>query len=185
MGQPFARADHPDLAASDMGVSAKSQPEQDAGDGEQGMVGTLQFVVAGGDGAVLLEAIDGARDAVAVSVGGAVKPHTLSRLGGAARDDRPDAAATQVRADGTPGVALIADDPIRPLAGASASRSRDRPLLQQRRHLWRFVALPCGEDGGHRFARPLRAEVDFGREAAPGAAEGLIAAPFFAPAACW
>ena len=99
-------------------MSAKSQPEEDAGDGEQGCVGNRQLVVAGGNGAMLLEAIDRPFHDVAFAIGRAVEAHPTAGFVGASRDDRPDAAPPQG----------LAHRPVYPLSPAMRSgRIRGRP----------------------------------------------------------
>ncbi len=148
------------------------------------MEGFLQLFIAGGDRPVLLEAVDRAFDDVALAIGGAIEANAAARLGPQAGDDRADAAAAQVRADRSPGVALVADDARRSEARPAAARTPDGPAFQQRRRLRRLMPLAWRQDDGDRLAAAFGAEVNFGREAAPGAAKGLVAAPFFAPAAC-
>ena len=71
------------------------------------------FFVAGGDGAMLLEPVDGPLHHVALPVGLPVEAHPARRFGRAPRDDRPDAAPAQVGAHRAAGVALVADHPSR------------------------------------------------------------------------
>ena len=66
------------------------------------MVGLLEFVVAGGDGAVLLEPVDRALHDVAFAVGRAVETDAAAHFVAAAGNDRPDAATAQVGPDGRP-----------------------------------------------------------------------------------
>jgi hypothetical protein len=149
------------------------------------VVGDLQFLVAGGNGPVLLEAIDQPFDGIALAVGGAIEADAAPRFGAAAGNDGPDVAAAQVGSLRSPRLTLVAGDPIRPHPGPTAAWALDRAGLQQGRHLAGLVALARSQDGADRLAAPLGAEVDFRRKPATGAAERLIAAPFLAPAACW
>src|SRR5688572_7318418 len=130
------------------------------------MVGGLQFLVAGGDGAVLLEAVDGALHPVALAVGRPVEADAAAGLVFAAWDDRSDAAKAQVGAYGTPRVAPVAAHPIGAHPGAAASRPRHRASLQQRRQLGRFLALAGGQQAAERLAAALGAQVDFRAEPA-------------------
>lgn len=148
------------------------------------MVSDLQFVVAGGESPVLLEAVDEALDAVAFAVGLAVEA-AVAPLALLAGDDGADPPLAQPAARRAAAVPLVAGHPIRAQLGPTAPRALDRAAVQQRRQCVLFVALPGGQDAGDRLAAPLGAEVDFGGEAAAGAAEGLLPAPFLAPAACW
>ena len=83
------------------------------------------------------------------------------------------------------GVALVAGQPLGPQLRPPPAGSLDRALVQQRRQDRLLVALPGRRDVGQRLAAALGPDVELGRVAALAAAEGLIAAPFLAPAACW
>src|SRR5215218_8329744 len=99
----------------------------------------LQLLVAGGDGAVLLEPVDGPLDPVALPVRRAVEAGAAPGLLRLAGDDRPDPPAAQVGADAAPGVALVAGHPRRAEPGAAAPRAAapraldGAPLRQRRR----------------------------------------------------
>lgn len=149
------------------------------------MEGFLQFLVAGGDRSVLLEAIDRALDDVAFAVGGAIETDAAARFGSETGDDRADPPAAQIRADGATGVALVADDPRGPDAWPAAPDPFDRAPFQQRGDLRRLMPLARRQDDADGLAAPFGPEVNLGRKAAATAAEGLVAAPFFAPAALW
>jgi hypothetical protein len=73
---------------STVGPVCVPQPEEDGGDGEHGMVARGQLVVAGGDGPVLLEAVDGPLHDVALPVGRPVEPHAAARCAGAGSPPR-------------------------------------------------------------------------------------------------
>jgi hypothetical protein len=148
------------------------------------MIGNLQFVVAGGDRAMLLEAIDQALHAVALPIGDPIEADPTPRLVGAPGDDGANASPSQVGAHRAAGVALVADDAGGTQTGTPPARSRHGPALQQGLHLRRLMPLAGSQDGADRLAASLGPEVDLGREAAARAAEGLVAAPFLAPAAC-
>jgi hypothetical protein len=149
------------------------------------MVGDLQFLVAGGNSPMLLEAIDEPRDAVAFPVGLAIDAHATPGLGRAPGNAGANPPAAQRWADRASRIALVAGDTLRPLAGPATTRSLDRTRLQQGGHVARLVPRSRSQDGADWLAAALGAEVDFRREAAAGTAERLIAAPFLAPAACW
>jgi hypothetical protein len=75
-----------------------------------------------------------------------------------------------------PIVTLISEEPAR----------IDVVKRHQRLEALRLVNLTAGQFEGERIAFSIRAEVDFGREAAARAAERLLLLiPPFAPAACW
>ncbi len=133
---------------------------------------------------MLFAAVDQSLDAVALAVGGTIEARA-SPVAGWGREHRPDPAPAPVRSGRGAGVALVTDHAARSNAGSAPARSRDRAAFQQRRHRRRLVPLLGGQDVGHRLAVPLGPEVEVGREAAAGAAQGLIAAPFLARAACW
>jgi hypothetical protein len=148
------------------------------------MVGDLQFLVAGGNSPMLLEAIDEPLDAVAFPIGLAIEAHATPGLGRAPGNDGANPPTAQRRADRASRIALVASDTLRPPARPATTRSLDRTCLQQGGHLARLVPLSRGQDGADWLAAALGAEVDFRCEAAAGTAERLIAAPFLAPAAC-
>src|SRR5262249_60209751 len=104
------------------------------------MVGLLKLFVAGGDGPMLLEAIDGALDDVALPVRLPVEAHPALGLVSAARNDGADPATAQVGTHGTTGIALVADDAARAAAGTASAHASDRPALQQGRRLRGLVA---------------------------------------------
>jgi hypothetical protein len=145
----------------------------------------LQLFVAGGDGPMLLEPVDQPFDLIAFTVGGPIEADPTPGLGFEAGNDRADPPPAQVRPDRPARIPLVTDDALRSDARPVAVRPLDGPAFQQRGDLGRLVALAGGQDEADRLAAPFGAEMDFGREAAAGAAEGLVAAPFFAPAALW
>src|SRR5215211_113955 len=148
------------------------------------MVTNLQFLIARGKRAVLLEAVDQTFDRVALAVGALIEADAAARFDAAARDDRADVASAQITAGAVPRVRLVADDPRRPGAGA-APRTADRAGLQQQGQHRPLVAVAGRQAEDERLATPLAAEVDLRRKPALTAPERLITAPFLAPAACW
>lgn len=93
------------------------QPELQAGDGDQGLVVAGEFVVAGGQGFVVLELVEAALDDVAAPVGGSVElaaalaaPDAAVDLVDPLRNRGLDAAPAQVGADLRGRVALVSDD---------------------------------------------------------------------------
>lgn len=97
------------------------------------LIGLGGLVVAGGDGAVLLEAVEAAFDHVAASVGGGVEggrsaagSDGLASMGlqvDAFRDGRGDAAVAEVCTDGAGAVALVREHTAGPCPGSSSAGS--------------------------------------------------------------
>lgn len=152
-------------------MSSNGQPEEDGGDGEERMKGFLEFVVAGGDGPVLLEPVDRALDRVALPVGGTVKAYAAARLPRLARDDRSDPALTQIGADGLAGVAHVPGHARRP-DPRSASPPCHRSPLQQRLGLSRLMPLSRRQHPGDGLAAPLGPQVELGPPSPPGYGRG-------------
>jgi len=87
-----------------------------------------------------------------------------------------DASLGQIVADRIAVIALVAEKPV----------GSDVVKLDQRLIAFDLVRLAGGHIEGQRLAVGVRAEVDFGREAAARAAERfLLLIPPFTPAACW
>ena len=92
------------------------------------------------------------------------------------RDNRFDASVDQVAANVVAVVALVAEE----FTGIGIVQPRERVIA------FDLVRLAAGDIEGRRVAFGVRAEVDFGREAAARAPERLlILIPPFTPAACW
>src|SRR5438105_8227044 len=89
------------------------------------MVVVAALLVAGGEAAVLLAAVDEPLHAVALPIGGAVEG-PRAPLGLAAGDGDADAAPSQVGADGAAGVALVADQAAGPHPRPAAARAAHR-----------------------------------------------------------
>src|SRR3712207_4341262 len=143
------------------------------------------FVVAGGQGAVLLTARDQALDAVAQPVDGAVEG-AAAVFGAQLGDGVADASPSQIRPPRAAGVALVADHPPRPQPRAAASWSRHRALFHELGERGHLAAPPRREHQRQRLAAALRTEVNLRRAAAAAAAKRLRRrVPPFAPAACW
>jgi hypothetical protein len=149
------------------------------------MEGLLQLLVAGGDGAVLLEAVDRAFDDVAFAVGGPIEANAATGFGLEAGNDGADPPAAQVGSDRPARIPLVADDAVGAEAGSAPADPFDDAPFQQGRDVGRLVALARRQNEADRLAAALGPQVQLGAEAAAGAAEGSVAAPFLAPAALW
>ncbi len=107
------------------------QPEQDHAQHDHGEVIDAALLVAGGDAAELLEAVDQTLDPVALPVGFAVEAG-LPALVALAGDHRPDVSPAQAAAGGRAAVALVAGQSARPQARTALTRAADRAMVQQR-----------------------------------------------------
>lgn len=79
-------------------------------------------------------------------------------------------------------------DQIEQCIGVITSVGDDVTALQAREQAWRrtqIVVLPGSQDEPHRQAVLIDQGVDFGAQSSTRAADGVILAPFFPPAACW
>jgi len=149
---------------------------------DEGEVGAGQFVVAGGEAAVLLEPADQALDDVALAVGAPIhqtRPGFSAELG----NDRGDAAAAEVVAHRPAGVAAIGQERSWFAAWPTRAATLDRAGCQQRRERRLLVALAGGQDEGDGASAALAAQVQLGAEPAARAAERLAFLPPLAPAA--
>ena len=155
-----------------LGRVDKFEPELDGRQMKHAEEALCELVVAGGDGAVDLEMADAALDPAAQAIEPAA-PTDGTRAVRARRDDRADAAAFQIGADGVAVVGLVAD------------QRRGGPLRQidQRRVGLAVVRLAAREVEGERPAAGVTDHVNFTGEPAPRAAKRLFASPPFAPAA--
>ena len=145
------------------------------------MVHLPQLVVAGGDSAKLLEAVDEPLHAVARPVGRPVKV-ALAGLGGPAGDDRANLPAAQALARGRATLALVAGQPAGAEAGPAGTAPPHRARVQQGGQGALLVPLPTRQGEGHRPAVALGADVDRGAAPAPAVAARVVAPPL-APAA--
>ena len=152
------------------------EPEPEAGSSQldEGEVACGGLVVAGGDGAELLQLVVQPLDPIPQAVQLAVE-RQRRRAGRVGRDHRQDAADQQVLPDPVGIVAHVADQ---------AARAR-RHVLDQGLECAALVRLPGREDDGERQPIRVAAQVQLGREATAGAAQRLSVLPPLAPAACW
>src|SRR5215211_315840 len=146
------------------------QPEQNSGDDPQGPIAVAPLVVAGGQAAELLAAVDQPLHAVPQPVRRAIEP-AAPALPPLAGDGVADASPPTVRPLPPPRVAFVAHHPLRAEARAAAARAPDGPLLQQPLEDHHFVLLARGQHQGQELAAALRTEMDLRREAALAAPE--------------
>ena len=152
-------------------------PEQDCDGGEldEALVVGQEFVVSGGDTAELLQLVEEALDEVAFLVEGLiVRPSLLSVRFGRNDQFRSGVSDGLVQVVGV--VALIGDHGFRLEASDQLVAAGG------------IMALTWSEQQAHRVAKRIRGGMDFGAQAAAGAAQSLSIRPPFAmraPAACW
>jgi hypothetical protein len=143
-----------------------------------------KLLVAGGDAAELLEAIDGSFHPIALAIGSPVEAR-VAWLVTAGGDHCTNTTLSQVGADGSIAEALVPSDTPRAEAWPTWARPLDLATLHQRRDKPRFVSLAATDDHDHGSATTLDPQVELGAEATPRAAERFVRrVPPFAPAAC-
>ena len=161
------------------------QPQQNSCDDPERAVAVGPLVVASGQAAELLAAVDQPLHSVAQAVRRAIE-RPAAALRAPTRDGVPNPPAPTVRSMGAPRVAFVAHDAIGPPPGPPAPRAPHGPLFQELLEDRRFVLLAGRQGQRQQLAVALRAEVDLRREAAPAAPERFgRRVPPFAPAACW
>ena len=150
-------------------------PEPCCCDRQHREVGSGGFFVAGRDAAKLFEPIDTALDEIAPLIRFPIIFNRCLAIG-LRRDNGLDASVHQIVANFVAVVALVAEESVR----------IHIVKFHQRIIAFDLVHLVAGDIESQRVAFGVRAEVDFGREAAARAAERfLILIPPFTPAACW
>ena len=165
--------------------SLRLKPEDSSGDHPENAETVAALVVAGSEAAKLLATIDQALHPIPLAIDGAVEWPAAAFLP-LVRDGMADAPPAAVRAMPPPRVPFVAHHPVGAHARPTPAGPPHRPLLQELFEDGRFVLLAGGQQEGQQLAPTLRAEMDFGGEAAPAAAERLgRRVPPFAPAACW
>jgi hypothetical protein len=148
------------------------EPEQYANHRHRGQKRIGEFVVASGDGSVLLEFTEEPLDEIALAIEGEIGFTRLAAIG-FGRDDGRDAALLQ-RLDQR--IAVIA------LVGKEGF---GLDMIEQRHRLCDVGRLARRQRQRHGIAERIDDGVDFGRQAAAGSADGLVPAVFFwAPALC-
>jgi len=132
----------------------------------------FEFVEARGEAAELLEMGEGAFDAVALSVEGAVEA-ALELTHGSRRDDGNDAAFVEMVEDGVGVVALVGEHRLR----ATVSEQRDG--------LGAVVGLAAAQHKAERQPERIGEQMDLGRQTSSTPPQSGIRSPFFrAAAAC-
>src|SRR3954469_11916493 len=157
-----------------LGRVDESEPEAGSSQLDEGEIACGGLVVAGGDGAELLQLVVQPLDPIPQAVELAVE-RQRRRAGRVGRDHRQDAAEQQVLPDPVGIVAHVADQ---------AARARCH-VLDQGLKCTALVRLSGREDDGEWQPIRVAAQVQLGREAAAGAAQRLSVLPPLAPAACW
>ena len=149
------------------------EPEHYANQHDCGKKSVCQLVVAGSDGAKLLELVEEPFDEIALAVEGEVGVAWLEAVG-LGRTDGCDASALE-RVDQGVGVISFV-----------GQKCLGLDLIEQRRRLADIGRLPRGERQGDGIAQRIDDGVNLGGQAAAGSADGLVLAFFFwAPALCW
>ena len=138
---------------------------------QHGHVGGGGFFVACGDAAEVFDFVDETFDEVSFLVKFGVVRHGLRprRVGG---DHRRHPGAVEVGAEAVRVIGGVGDQGL-------ARQSSDQPL-----GLGDVAHLAAGEDEPQGIAQAIDGDVDFARQAAARAADGLSLSPPFAPAAC-
>jgi hypothetical protein len=149
-----------------------SEPSPCASDGDSGLEVLFEFVEAGGEAAELLEMGEGAFDAVALTVEGAVEA-ALDLADRTRRDDGGDAAFAEMIEDGVGVVALVGEHGL----GAVIAEQRDR--------LGAVIDLAAGQPEAERPSKRIGEQVDLGRQTSSTPPQSGLRSPFFrAAAAC-
>jgi hypothetical protein len=143
-----------------------------------------EFVVAGGDGPVLLEPGDRPLDDVALPVALQVDhgrpatpsatPSTGGLLVGPLRDGVSDPPLAQQPTTGCVAVAAVGDEMGWSFARATQGRPGHSDGVQQRSQLGALMTLAGGDQHGQRPAAAITSQVDLGGEPTPAAAQCLV-----------
>jgi hypothetical protein len=143
-----------------------------------------EFVVAGGDGPVLLEPGDRPLDHVALPVAHQVdhrRPATPSAtpsagglLVGPLRDGVGDPPLAQQPAAGGVAVAAVGDEMGWPFARATQGRPGHPDGVQQRLQLGALMALASSDQHHQRPAAAITSQMELGRQATPAASQCLV-----------
>ena len=157
------------------------------GDVDSGLVHVVALVIAGRDGAELLElaktafhgvalfvpsGVEGGRPAAGASPGAAVLLLVLFD-----RDDRGDPALARPGTVRRGGVCLVGHRGAGPGPEPARAAAGDADLVQQRDELRAVAVLARGQDPADRTAPPVSGQVDLGAQPAAGAAQRLPARP--------
>ena len=153
-------------------IDILSKPTPSAGDGDGGVEVLFAFVEAGGEAAELLEMGEGAFDAVALAVEGAVEA-ALDLADRTRRDDGGDAALVEMMEDRVGVVALVGQHRLRAV------------VAEQRDGLGAVIGLAAGQDEVERPSKRVGEQVDLGRQTSSTPPQSALRSPFFrAAAAC-
>ena len=148
------------------------EPSRDACDGDGGLEVLFEFVEARSEPSELLEVSEGAFDAVALAVEGAIE----AALDGAMRarwDNGGDAALVQMREDRVGVIALVGDHGLGPT------------VAEQRDGLSAVIGLAAGQHEAERQAEGVGKQVDLGCQTSSTPPQSALLSPFFrAVAAC-
>ncbi|NYD51630.1 hypothetical protein BJY14_007736 [Actinomadura luteofluorescens] len=162
------------------------EPEDEAGDGDDGAVVGGEFVVAGGQAAEAFELVEAAFDDVAAAVAVPVEAAAAVSAAGAGGelvaafgDGVRDAPPAQLVADDAGGVALVGDQVPGPGARSARPGPRDGDGFDDLDQPGAVVDVAGGEGEGQRQAAPVAGQVDLGGQSAAGSPERL---PEFLPA---
>jgi len=170
----------------------------DAGDVDCGGVADGEFVVAGGEPAVVFEVVEAALDGVSVlvpcwvegwgSAAGGAASSSVSGLVGWHGDGRRDLVSSEPGAVGAGGVGLVGEDSLGSLPGASGSGAGDADLLEHGDELWAVAVLTRGEQEREHPTVLVDRGVGLGAPPAAGATQGVVVGfshnPFHAVSAC-
>ena len=148
------------------------EPEQYANQRDGGKKSVGELVVAGGDGAILLELAEESLDQIALTVEREIGVARLGAIGLGGNDGRDGAALEGL----DQGIGVI------PLVG---QERRGLDLFEQRLSLGYIRRLPGRQRKNRRISNRIDDGVDLGRQPTAGSADGLVLAIFFwAPALC-
>jgi hypothetical protein len=157
-----------------LGRVDKAEPLPDGSEHSEAEETARGMVVAGGDAAAVLEAVDEALDAVAQGIEGAID-RMLDAAVLLGRDFGNSAARENVLADGIAVVAAVGEEHL----------WADVVLGHQLGIRGAVVRLAGCQKQTDRKTLSVGPKVDFGREATARAAKSLVLSPPFPPAAQW
>lgn len=169
---------------------------------ECGLVGDGEFVRAHGEAAPLLKSGDASLDGIAFPVchgveagraaTGTASSQAMTDLVGRLRDDRTDAASTEVPTNRAGRVGTIGKDDCGAGSWPAQSASRDPDSGHDRLEGRRVTGLARGDVDGKRPCLAVAGQMDFRAQATAGASDRVILGlepagrPLFrAPAECW
>jgi len=151
-----------------------AEHDDDEGDDDESEEVGFEFLIARGDSAKLLDFVEQAFDFVALLVAFLIVDDDIQAVS-LGRDDRGDAFGIELGADGIAVIGLVHSRLLD--AGARING------LEHRFADRRISPLSCRNADGYRVGFGSTQGVDFRRQSAAGAADGLIAFFLAAPAA--